>query len=549
MKPVFIIALVAVAMIGVMVPNVFAIASFVDQTKDPLNYIDRYFGEPEYKEWFDENYSQYSSIYEAVGLEESISIAYPSNWNVDLDFPPEIFIDTGIPKSKFGLLEYYPNGIIIQREDGVNQQLTDNDLMYNLQLHESKFCGSNWDFEYPVVSQECKNYGVSGKEYNLVSNHRSQTIFHENDMRLWEYIGYGPYFEYPTKGSVTNIQVGDTNWTVTITNEAEKFNQAFHYCVINSFKVGNLYENINQCEEDVSLKNLSFSPTNKNLKFKPEPDCGFFVGSVDGVCKWQESDNPESVGIITNLDEFIPEKFGIIEHDSNYVVGRSEGMPDGNDVWVSILVYSDDELHEHFEEFISDKHDYPITTKTIAGATCVEYNRGVDWLDYVMICNKDNFEIHVSAVDDKTRDSNMKQVLKKIDGPLSLPKISDSKGGGCLIATATYGSEMSTEVQQLRELRDNQLLQTESGIQFMEMFNDVYYSFSPVIADYERENPLFKEIVKLAITPMISSSFSLMENANSESEVISLGLSVIMLNIGMYLGVPAIVVIGIRKRI
>jgi len=125
---------------------------------------------------------------------------------------------------------------------------------------------------------------------------------------------------------------------------------------------------------------------------------------------------------------------------------------------------------------------------------------------------------------------------------------SSEEGGGCLIATATYGSELSPQVQQLRELRDNQLLQTESGTAFMGMFNDVYYSFSPIIADYERENPLFKEIVKIAITPMIS-SLSLMENANSESEVISLGLSVIMLNIGMYLGVPAIVVVVIRKKI
>ena len=120
-------------------------------------------------------------------------------------------------------------------------------------------------------------------------------------------------------------------------------------------------------------------------------------------------------------------------------------------------------------------------------------------------------------------------------------------GGGCLIATATYGSEMSNEVQQLRELRDNKLLQTESGKQFMGTFNDVYYTFSPIIADYERENPYFKEAVKLAITPMIS-SLSLMENANSESEVLSIGLSVIALNLGMYLGVPAIVIIGIRKK-
>jgi len=125
---------------------------------------------------------------------------------------------------------------------------------------------------------------------------------------------------------------------------------------------------------------------------------------------------------------------------------------------------------------------------------------------------------------------------------------SSEEGGGCLIATATYGSEMSPQVQQLRELRDNQLLQTESGTAFMGAFNDIYYSFSPIVADYERENPMFKEAVKIAITPMLS-SLSLMENANSESEVMSLGLSVIMLNIGMYLGVPAIVVIGIRKRI
>jgi plastocyanin len=122
------------------------------------------------------------------------------------------------------------------------------------------------------------------------------------------------------------------------------------------------------------------------------------------------------------------------------------------------------------------------------------------------------------------------------------------EGGGCLIATATYGSEMSPQVQLLREIRDNQLMNTESGAAFMSTFNDIYYSFSPVIADMERENPLFKEVVKVGLTPMLS-SLSLMENANSESEVLGLGLSVIALNLGMYLGVPAVVVVGIRKRI
>ena len=133
---------------------------------------------------------------------------------------------------------------------------------------------------------------------------------------------------------------------------------------------------------------------------------------------------------------------------------------------------------------------------------------------------------------------------------ISQDKSSQTKeSGGCLIATATYGSEMASEVQQLRELRDNQLLNTESGTAFMSTFNEFYYSFSPIIADYERENPLFKEVVKLAITPMIS-SLSILNyvDMDSEVEVLGYGISLILLNIGMYLGIPAIVIVGIKKR-
>jgi len=139
------------------------------------------------------------------------------------------------------------------------------------------------------------------------------------------------------------------------------------------------------------------------------------------------------------------------------------------------------------------------------------------------------------------------KIAPKEDIVKTSTETSTEEGGGCLIATATYGSELAPQVQQLRELRDNQLLQTESGTAFMGIFNDIYYSFSPIIADYERENPLFKEVVKIAITPMLS-SLSLMENVNSESEVLGIGISVIVLNLGMYLGVPAIVIVGIRKK-
>ena len=125
---------------------------------------------------------------------------------------------------------------------------------------------------------------------------------------------------------------------------------------------------------------------------------------------------------------------------------------------------------------------------------------------------------------------------------------SEENGGGCLIATAAYGSELSPQVQLLREIRDNQLLNTEAGSAFMGTFNDVYYSFSPVIADLERESPLFKEVVKLGLTPMLS-SLAIMENADSESEVLGLGLSVIALNLGMYLAAPALIGMKVHQQI
>lgn len=130
----------------------------------------------------------------------------------------------------------------------------------------------------------------------------------------------------------------------------------------------------------------------------------------------------------------------------------------------------------------------------------------------------------------------------------NIPAASQPKFGGCLIATATYGSELSPQVQHLRELRDNKLLHTKAGSAFIEGFNRVYYSFSPYIADYERENPFFKEGVKLTITPLIS-SLSILNHVNldTEEEVLGYGISLIMLNVGMYVGIPVAIVIGIRR--
>jgi len=121
----------------------------------------------------------------------------------------------------------------------------------------------------------------------------------------------------------------------------------------------------------------------------------------------------------------------------------------------------------------------------------------------------------------------------------------NGENGGCLIATATFGSELAPQVQQLREIRDNTILKTNSGMAFMTSFNQFYYSFSPIVADFEREQPVFKEITKVALTPMLS-SLSLLNyvEIDSEQEMLGYGISLILLNIGMYVGIP---ILGMLK--
>ncbi len=125
-----------------------------------------------------------------------------------------------------------------------------------------------------------------------------------------------------------------------------------------------------------------------------------------------------------------------------------------------------------------------------------------------------------------------------------------NEGGGCLIATAAFGSEMAPQVQFLREIRDNTVMSTQSGATFMTGFNQFYYSFSPYVADYERENPVFKEAVKVTLTPMLT-SLTLLNyvQVDTEEEMLGYGIGIILLNIGMYFVAPAAAIIAIKNRL
>ena len=124
----------------------------------------------------------------------------------------------------------------------------------------------------------------------------------------------------------------------------------------------------------------------------------------------------------------------------------------------------------------------------------------------------------------------------------------DPMGGqnGCLVATAAHGTELAPQVQKLREIRDSKVRQTGAGSEFLKHFESAYYAFSPAVADLERQNPLFRDAVKATITPMLY-SLSIMELADSEASVAGYGLLAILMNVGLYAGLPAALVLGARR--
>ncbi len=188
----------------------------------------------------------------------------------------------------------------------------------------------------------------------------------------------------------------------------------------------------------------------------------------------------------------------------------------------------------------------------------------------VYVDNEGNFEIKFKGTPNKQLTSGFYDVKVTgiydddviIDESSIIIQIKDfsdivsktDEGGGCLIATATFGSELASQVQYLREIRDNTILQTNSGITFMTWFNQLYYLFSPTIADIERTNPMFKELVKILITPLIYTLYILdIMDHLSELELIVYGTVIILLNLLIYVVTPVFllnkIITNTRKNI
>jgi len=192
---------------------------------------------------------------------------------------------------------------------------------------------------------------------------------------------------------------------------------------------------------------------------------------------------------------------------------------------------------------VNPNYLYALNNKGYALYGLEQYIEALFWVDRAL-------EVDPNYV---TAQQNKVLILQNLEFAEDTPEpesTNEDNGGGCLIATATYGSELAPQVQMLREIRDNSLMKTQSGQSFMQGFNEFYYSFSPAIADYERQNPVFKDTVKLTITPLLA-SLSILNYVefDSEESVLGFGIGIIMLNIGMYFVAPTLMILRLSKKL
>jgi len=75
----------------------------------------------------------------------------------------------------------------------------------------------------------------------------------------------------------------------------------------------------------------------------------------------------------------------------------------------------------------------------------------------------------------------------------------------CIIASVAYGSELAPEVQFLRDFRDEAVMSSFAGAQFMRAFNAFYYSFSPKVAELTAASPALQAIARALIYPLVTS--------------------------------------------
>jgi len=127
-------------------------------------------------------------------------------------------------------------------------------------------------------------------------------------------------------------------------------------------------------------------------------------------------------------------------------------------------------------------------------------------------------------------------------------------GSRCLIATATYGSELAPQVQFLRGFRDGMVMKTLAGSSFMIIFNAWYYSWSPPVAASISPNDYMKAAMRIVLQPLLNilelaaATFSLFPS-NAELGIVAAGVVASVLIGLVYFMPPTLLVLAMLCRL
>lgn len=129
----------------------------------------------------------------------------------------------------------------------------------------------------------------------------------------------------------------------------------------------------------------------------------------------------------------------------------------------------------------------------------------------------------------------------------------DVRVSQCLIATATFDSELAPEVQFLRDFRDRQITNSFAGSNFMGLFDAWYYSFSPSVAQYEYSHATMRAMVRVTLYPLLgvlhvaSSTYALV-GFQPELAALAAGLVASSLIGLVYLALPVCAVLWLGRN-
>lgn len=352
---------------------------------------------------------------------------------------------------------------------------------------------------------------------------------------------------FQTLDKVAAVQTGDRD--IPLDTEQVKINKA-------STSLRSDISNIIDLSEPERIESNIITPSMANQKFESaEHKISFSVpeGWLLQEPKKTNSDSPDVVAVGPIMGKFNP-VISLVIQDTNektfddIISEKNETLAQSVDTGDLTIISQEKTTINGNQVYETKAEGFFETNDETYNVTFYEHVIYDDEKYYTLLYSNDP-DVFESQLPRYEESINSFTILSAAE-PNDKEESNGENGGGCLIATATFDSELSPQIQNLRELRDNVILSTNSGMAFMSGFNQIYYSFSPTVADLEREYPLFKESVKLAITPMIS-TLSILNyvEINSEQDILSYGIGIILMNIGMYFVAPAIVIAKIRKLI